>query len=318
MLSKPLPGPSRLLLGAGLALLATSATAAALWQHQPPTIVMLPAIAAPAATAPLPPLAVASGTPAPAPQVVDRVAPAAPVAAGTPVAAAAPAAPVAPVAAVAATPAVAPVAAVAATPAVAPVAAVAPMAPAASTAPAPSRAPLREAPPARFIQEPQALPPPPTPRGEAPRAPVPQVTMAEDVAPDADYQPPRAILAKPARLPYRAGRADAVLIGAVWMRVDIDATGKPAVVAVAENTLGPTYARNAIAAVKRWRFEPARRNGMAEPATVLVPVSFGTQALRADSLTGEAVKHPMPTYYPPPQHVARVQAQPLPQPGGGR
>ncbi|KFN51604.1 hypothetical protein N790_14615, partial [Arenimonas malthae CC-JY-1] len=94
MLSKPLPGPSRLLLGAGLALLATSATAAALWQHQPPTIVMLPAIATPAAAAPLPPLAVESGTPAPEPRAVDRVAPAAPAAApaavGTPVAAAAP------------------------------------------------------------------------------------------------------------------------------------------------------------------------------------------------------------------------------------
>ncbi|KFN44262.1 hypothetical protein N790_10675, partial [Arenimonas malthae CC-JY-1] len=160
--------------------------------------------------------------------------------------------------------------------------------------------------------------PPPTPRGEAPRAPAPQVTVAEGAAAGADYQPPRAVLAKPARLPYLAGRADAVLIGAVLMRVDIDATGKPAYVAVAENKLGPTYARNAIAAVKRWRFEPARRNGVAEPATVLVPVSFGTRNLRADSLAGEAVVHPLPTYSPPPQHVARVQAQPLPQPGGGR
>lgn len=277
MLSKPLPGPSRLLLGAGLALLATSATAAALWQHQPPTIVMLPAIATPAATAPLPPLAVQSATPAPAP-----------VAAVAPVAATATVAPVAPVAS--------------------------------AGQAAPARAPMRPAPAQRYLDGPEALPlpAPPAPRGELPDAPAPEIAAAETVAADADYVPPRAILAKPARLPKLAGRADAVLIGAVLMRVDIDATGKPVDVVVAENNLGPTYARNAIAAVKRWRFEPARRSGVAEPATVLVPVSFGTRALRADSLTGEAVKHPMPTYLPPPQHVAQPVAQPLPQPGGGR
>ncbi|WP_374473782.1 TonB family protein [Arenimonas sp.] len=279
MLSKPLPGPSRLLLGAGLALLATSATAAALWQHQPPTIVMLPAIAAPAASAPLPSLAVESGAPAPAPMAATHLA------------------------------VVAPVAPVEATPAVAPVAPVAPAA---------ERAPLREAPAPRFIQEPAPLPRPPTPQGDTPRTPTPEVTLAGGAAPEAGYEPPRAILAKPARLPSLAGRADAVLIGAVVMRVDLDATGKPVQVAVQDNQLSPVYARNAIAAVKRWRFEPARRNGVAEPATVLVPVSFGTRTLRADSLAGEAVSHPKPTYLPQPPYVMYPQPQPAPQPGGNR
>lgn len=337
MLSKPLPGPSRLLLGAGLALLATSATAAALWQHQSPTIVMLPAIAAPAATAPLPVLAVEAGTPALAPMagtdlaVVATAAPAAEVqpalapeppsslaVAGTPVAAAAPVAPLAPGVAVAPVAAAAPVAA---TPAVAPVAAaapVAPAAPAASVAPAAGRAPLREAPAPRFIQEPAPLPPPPIPQGEAPRAPSPSVALAAGAAPEAGFEPPRVTLAKPARLPSLAGPADAVLIGAVVMRVDIDATGKPVQVVVQDNQLSPVYARNAIAAVKRWRFEPARRNGVAEPATVLVPVSFGARTPRADSLASEAVSHPKPTYLPRPQYVAYPQPQPVPQPGGNR
>lgn len=283
MLSKPLPGPSRLLLGAGLALLATSATAAALWQHQPPTIVMLPAIAAPAASAPLPSLAVESGTPALAPMAATHLAVVAPAAA-----------PVAPVAPVAATPVVAPV------------------------APAAERAPLREAPAPRFIQEPAPLPPPPTPQGDTPRAPTPEVTLAGGAAPEAGYEPPRALLAKPARLPSLAGPADAALIGVVVMKVEIDATGKPVDVAIQDKQLGPAYARNAIAAAKRWRFEPARRNGVAEPATVLVPMTFGTRYLRADSLAGESVSHPKPTYMPQPTYAAKPQPQPAPQPGGNR
>lgn len=305
MLNKPLPGPSRLLLGAGLALLATSATAAALWQHQPPTIVMLPAIAAPAATAPLPALAVEAGTPAPAPMAGNALAVVAP--AGAPAAPAASQSVATPAPSAAPAAAATPVAAAAPVPAVAPAAAVAPVAatPAAAPAvPAPERAPLREALAPRFIQEPQPLPPPPTPQGEAPRAPTPQVTLVEGAAPEAGYEPPRAIVAKPARLPSLAGRADAVLIGAVVMRVDIDANGKPVDVAIQDKELGPAYARNAIAAVKRWRFEPARRNGVAEPATVLVPVTFGTRPKRVDSLAGESVRHPLPAFPPSPQPIA--------------
>ena len=37
--------------------------------------------------------------------------------------------------------------------------------------------------------------------GELPDAPAPEIAAAETVAADADYVPPRAILAKPARLP---------------------------------------------------------------------------------------------------------------------
>lgn len=332
MLKKPMPGPTRLLVGAGLALLASSATAAALWQAQPATVVTLPSIATPVAAAPLPALAVDAGMPAPAPMAVTALAPAdapspgAPVAAtpdsaaplaplaaspdsaaplepvGTSTAAVAPTAPAADPAAP--TPVSAPVASPAsagATPAVAPVA---PVAPVDAGDHSPARAPLAVSPAARYIQEPAPLPPPRLPLGELPEPPAPTVVAIDANAADADYVPPQVTLAKPARLPKLSGPADALIIGAVLVRVDIDANGKPVKVVVQENQLGDVHARNAIAAVKRWRFEPARRAGVAEPATVLVPVTFSHDPVRVDALAGEAVRHPMRTYLPPPQPIA--------------
>jgi beta-lactamase regulating signal transducer with metallopeptidase domain len=56
MLKKPLPGPARLMLGAGLAVLTSSAAATVLWQQQPATVITLPAIAMTAGPAAMPPL----------------------------------------------------------------------------------------------------------------------------------------------------------------------------------------------------------------------------------------------------------------------
>jgi hypothetical protein len=43
---------------------------------------------------------------------------------------------------------------------------------------------------------------------------------------------------------------------------------------VYENPLGERFERNALAVIRRWRFEPARRAGQAVSSTVLVPVWF--------------------------------------------
>lgn len=258
MLKKPLPGSARLMLGAGLAVLASSATAAVMWTQQPATVVSLPAVSVATAVAPLPPLAVESrvATPAPSATISLALAPAA-------------AAPVAPV------------------------------------APVPLEAPLKAERIYAYSQNPP-LPPPTMPSAVVPD-PEPSLSLAPGTDPgvgDADYQPPSVRLAKAARIPKLADvPRNAVLTGGIVMRVSIDATGKPVDVQVHESRLTPMFERNALAAVKRWRFEPARRGGRAEAATVLVPVWF-RDAPEAPTIASEGLSHPLPRNMDPPQIIA--------------
>jgi len=281
MLKKPLRGPARLMLGAGLAVLTSSAAATVLWHQQPATIVTLPAIAIAAAPATLPPLSAIGRVRVPTPAPVSGVPP---------------------VPAVAPAPAPAPLAAVATVPPAAPVAA----------------------------SEASARPPPPTPRGELSK-PAPEVILAPGAHPAAeaaDYIPPRVLVAKPAKLPGGARfpppqeaevasgvvlrservlrpparaayvRRDVVVADAVVLRVSLDATGKPVDAQVHESRLGPIFERNALAAVKRWRFEPARRAGRAEASTVLVPVWFESDQARLDEMKANPLSHPLPSSSP--------------------
>lgn len=358
MLRNPLPGWPRLVLGAGFALLASTATATALWQSRAPDIVWMPAIAAAGAIeAPRPALAVATAPiPSPRPALVAPVVAAAaaapsasvspvvaPSAPPTPAAAPVPAvAPVAPVPAVAATPAVAtvaPVAPVAATPSVAPVAPAAAGQPASSVAPAaplrrgdaapaaapaaparagdaaPATAPVatpRPQPtrvsgalvaPTRFEPVPATLPAPREPRAPVEPAPAPSAIVM-DVDADPGYEAPRVLRYKAARLPRSVHVPGVVRVEGVVVRVELDARGEPVDVAVEHNPLGALYGRNAIAAVKRWDFEPARRDGQAVPATVLVPVWFEPMDTSAELAQGEALSHPLPRFPPPPQPIA--------------
>lgn len=298
MLKKPLPGPTRYLLGAGLAVLTSSAAATVVWQQQPATVITLPAIALVASPAAMPPLPALGRVRVPYPEpVLPAVFAGAPALAAT----AAPAAAVAPEASVA-------------------------------------RAPLTLPTPRAFAEPADRipLPPPPTPRGEI-SAPEPQVSLAgrADPATEAtDYVPPRVLVAVPAKLPRGArvpqpqvtavadgevlrdervlrpaGRKayvprDALVANGLVLQVELDARGKLVDAKVHENLLGSIYARNALAAIKRWRFEPARRAGLAEPSTVLVPVWFewndgGIEAMKRDQMS-----HPKPTYQPPPQPIA--------------
>ncbi|MBW8366386.1 MAG: TonB family protein, partial [Arenimonas sp.] len=361
MLKKPLPGPARLMLGAGLAVLTSSAAAIVLWQQQPATLITLPAIAVAAVPAAMPPLpaigpvrvayaepvlpgvfAAGAAYPAvaatgaalasdpsvappappapPAPASVAPAPPAPPAPSGTPDAPVAPAPP--------------------APPAAVPALAVAPMAADVSRPgqAVPARAPLAVPVPPVFVESPDRipLPPPPTPRGEL-SAPAPQLSPvggANPAAEAADYVPPRVRVAMPARLPRGAkvpppqvavvangevvrdervlrpaGREahvprDALVADGLVLQVSLDAKGKLVDAKVHENRLGALYERNALAAIKRWRFEPARRAGQAEPSTVLVPVWFewrdgGFEAMKRDQLS-----HPKPTFQPAPQPIA--------------
>lgn len=280
MLKKPLPGTARLMLGAGLAVLASSAAATAIWQQQPATIVSLPAVSVAGATAPLPPLAVEGRMPAPAPSAVPSL----------------------------------DFAAVAA----APLGATAPQAstvsgsgPATAGVAQPERRPLAAPLYAERIyaySENPPLPPPPMPSEESGLLEVtePKVVLVAGDNPAAGaegYQPPRIRLAKPARLPFLASvRPETLVAYGMVMKVKVDTTGKPVDVKVHDSKLTNVYERNALAAVKRWRFEPASLAGQPQEATVLVPVWFtGTSVSNFES---EAMRHPRPQYRRPPQVVA--------------
>jgi len=318
MLKKPLPGPARLMLGAGLAVLASSAGAAALWQQQPATLVALPGVAVAAATAPLPPLAVDGRLPAPAPLAAPSIAVAtstvAPVVAPAPAGAVVSPAPVVASSPGAGADTVAPEATdrePIATPAPAAPrprtsnagAALTPPLPAATRA-APLAAPLT-AERIFLYGENVPLPPPPMPKGEL-EAPETKVALLPGANPEAaapGYQPPTIRRAKPARLPVLASVSpDTLVVSGMVMKVNIDAKGKPVDVAVYDSKLSGVYERNALAAVKRWRFEPARIGGQPVESAVLVPVWFeGTSVSNFES---EAMRHPRPQYRAPPQMVA--------------
>lgn len=297
MLKKPLPGTARLMLGAGLAVLASSAAATAIWQQQPATVISLPAVSVAAATAPLPPLAVEGRMPAPAPSAVPSVAFAA--VAAAPVAAPAPPIPVNSVAPVAA-PGPAPRAAT-----------VSGSASATAAVSQPERRPLAAPLYAERIyaySENPPLPPPPMPSEESGLLEVtePKVVLVAGANPGADaagYEPPRIRLAKPARLPVLASLSPETLVAyGMVMKVKLDTSGKPVDVKVHDSKLTDVYERNALAAVKRWRFEPASLAGQPQEATVLVPVWFtGTSVSNFES---EAMRHPRPQYRMPPQVVA--------------
>jgi protein TonB len=62
--------------------------------------------------------------------------------------------------------------------------------------------------------------------------------------------------------------------GTVLLAVQVDATGRPESVAVATSSGFAALDAAAVAAVKGWEFEPARRDGEAVDSRVEVPIRF--------------------------------------------
>ena len=62
--------------------------------------------------------------------------------------------------------------------------------------------------------------------------------------------------------------------GTVLVRAQIDASGKPGNVELAQRSRSRDLDRAALAAVRKWTFEPAIRDGKAVASTVQVPVDF--------------------------------------------
>lgn len=124
-----------------------------------------------------------------------------------------------------------------------------------------------EAPPAR--EEPA--------RGGDVAQPAPGVARGTDVA----ARPPalgRDVPAEPAAgnpapaYPVAARRAGRE--GRAVLRVVVSSTGEGREIRIAESSGTPSLDDAALAAVRQWRFTPARRNGEAAEDVVLVPVSF--------------------------------------------
>ena len=83
---------------------------------------------------------------------------------------------------------------------------------------------------------------------------------------------PRPVVSPPPQYPRAALRSASS--GTVHLRVDVAANGSVANVAVARGSGSRELDRAAVNAVRRWRFEPARRNGEPVMATVDVPMEF--------------------------------------------
>lgn len=61
--------------------------------------------------------------------------------------------------------------------------------------------------------------------------------------------------------------------GMVLLKIDVDALGEVTNVEVIEST-ALIFESQARQAARQWSFEPARRHGVAVPATIVVPVEF--------------------------------------------
>lgn len=283
MLKQPLAGPVRLALGATLALAASSAAAVALWQVQPERP------AAPVASATVPvrsPAAPRAGLAPPAPARQSAIAmPAVPVAEAVAQPSAAPRPVVAP------RPVAAPLAAAEPRPAPAPIAVPSPAPAAAAETPVESAAPV-SAPPADATRD---------------------IVAAPETTTPATLKPPRVSRVFLADVPRHSRERDREDKPSVVVQVEVDADGRPGEAVVVHSELDRAHQDSALRAVRRWRFEPARQDGVPVPTTVLVPVAFDDTEHERQRFQEDFMRHPRPMGVPlksPPATPARPMAKP--------
>ena len=136
-----------------------------------------------------------------------------------------------------------------------------------------------------FMSRRDATAPPPeptTPIGEvvAPVETAPPAATARQQPPASERRQPaveRNRDARPLQQPapeYPVAALRAREEGTVLVRAEIDASGKPGNVALAQRSRSRDLDRAALAAVRNWTFEPAIRDGKAVASTVQVPVDF--------------------------------------------
>jgi protein TonB len=143
--------------------------------------------------------------------------------------------------------------------------------------------PLPDLPPPQFpvaAPPPPPKPKPPPPRPQPPRPqPAPVAAAPQPAAPAAPrtvsmsqvayVNPPNAIY------PTRSRRAGEQ--GRVLLRVLVDATGRPAQVALAQSSGHPALDESALSAVRAASFRPYAEGGVPQPVWVNVPIDFVLQ-----------------------------------------
>jgi protein TonB len=109
-------------------------------------------------------------------------------------------------------------------------------------------------------------------RTEKPRADARRSTTASAER-AARSQAPRLLAGNPSPQ-YPASALRAGIGGTVMVRAELDASGQPVDVDVIRRSGNRDLDRAAVQAVRKWRFEPAMRNGKGVASTVQVPVDF--------------------------------------------
>ena len=113
-----------------------------------------------------------------------------------------------------------------------------------------------------------AIQAPPAPPVAAPAAPT-EAPVAPGQIADRDPQPVRSPAPRYPREAQRRGES-----GTVVLRVHIDADGRPRDIDLVEGSGSRSLDRAAVDAVRRWRFDPAIRNGRPTEGTLQVPITF--------------------------------------------
>lgn len=116
----------------------------------------------------------------------------------------------------------------------------------------------------RIVEPPAPAPPPP--------APVPTAPPAPPIASNVPDQPPRAISSPAPDYPRNAQRRG--IGGTVVIRVDVTGRGDVESLELEQSSGDRDLDRAALQAVRRWRFDPATRDGRPVAASVRVPINF--------------------------------------------
>lgn len=114
--------------------------------------------------------------------------------------------------------------------------------------------------------------PAPLPDQVEPSAPAEDQSPAPDAPAAADASVPRLLSAPPPEYPLAALRAGQS--GNVVLQIEVRANGRTGAVSVVESSGHRALDRAAANAVRRWRFEPAQRDGHPVATTVQQSISF--------------------------------------------
>lgn len=136
---------------------------------------------------------------------------------------------------------------------------------------------MEEPPPAPAQERPQLVEEKPMP------APVPEAPVAPDAPTPAPL--PAGVSLAPGDVPvpikdqspppdYPAAAMRAGAEGTVMVRVEVGTDGAPLSVDIAERSGSRDLDRAAVEAVRRWRFQPAQRDGQPVVGAVTVPIDF--------------------------------------------